>query len=93
MIRITGKPTAVGEYIVLACIEQDDKTPAGIYLPATAKEKLDYGQISSIGSDVPKNELSNNQFVCYKSYSQHPLSTSDGDFVTVHYKDIMAIIR
>lgn len=60
----------LGDHVVIRPLEAEDRTPGGIVLPDTAKEKSTKGEVVAVGSG---KVLSNGRVV--------PLSVKEGDKV------------
>lgn len=85
----------IGERVLIKPIEQDERTPAGIYIPETAKEKKKQGTVIEIGTfDKDKNiTISKGDTILYTGYSSEEIEIGDEKYIIVDYKDIIAKIE
>ncbi|AFZ23228.1 Co-chaperonin GroES [Cylindrospermum stagnale PCC 7417] len=93
----TVKP--LGERVLLKVSESEDKTPGGIFLPDTAKEKPQIGSVVAVGSGK-RNEDGSRQAidlqvgerVLYSKYAGTEIKLGDEDYVLLGEKDILATL-
>lgn len=92
------KPLA--DRVVVRPIEEEDKTPGGIILPDTAKEKPMRGEVTAVG----KGRLTDNgervamdvkvgDVVIYGKYSGTDFKMNDEDYLVLRESDILAIVE
>ncbi len=92
------KPLA--DRVVVKPIEEEDKTPGGIILPDTAKEKPMRGEVVAVG----KGRLTDNgervamdvkvgDVVIYGKYSGTDFKMNDEDYLVLRESDILAIVE
>ncbi len=92
------KPLA--DRVVVKPIEEEDKTPGGIILPDTAKEKPMKGEIVAVGDgkrddsgERIKLDVKNGDVVIYGKYSGTDFRMDDTDFLILRESDILAIVE
>ncbi|SRR5258708_18586674 len=82
--------------------DSQTKTPSGIYIPETAKEKPQVGQIMAIGpgaldehGKVRPMHVKVGQKVMYKKWGGNEVKAGDGfeEWIIVEQKDILAIVE
>ncbi len=93
---ITLRP--LGDRVVLRPITEEGKTPAGIVLPDTAKEKPQEGEVVAVG---PGRVLDNGQLVpmqvkvgdrvLFAKYSGTEVKIDGQEYLILHEGDILAI--
>jgi chaperonin GroES len=91
------KPLA--DRVVVEHVEQQDKTPGGIFLPDTAKEKPQEGLILAVG---PGRTLDNGTLVppavkagdrvIYSKYSGSEIKLDGKEYLIISEKDVLAIV-
>ena len=92
------KPLA--DRVVIKPIEEDDKTPGGIILPDTAKEKPMRGEIIAVGpgnyndkGERVKMDVKKGDVVIYGKYSGTDFKMNDQDYLILRESDILAIVE
>lgn len=90
----------LGDRVVVKPIQEEDKTPGGIILPDTAKEKPMKGEVVAVGPgrltedgkrltlDVKVGDV-----VIYGKYSGTEFKVDDQDYLILRENDILAIIE
>lgn len=93
----TVKP--LGERVLLKVSESVDQTPGGIFLPDTAKEKPQVGEVVAIGSGKQNEDgsrqvidLQVGERVLYSKYAGTEIKLGDEDYVLLGEKDILATL-
>jgi len=89
----------LGERVVIKPIEQDQTTKGGIFLPDTAKEKPQEGEVVAVGpgrvSDDGKRipmELSKGDKVIYSKFAGTEYKDGDDEYLILRESDILAKI-
>jgi chaperonin GroES len=92
------KPLA--DRVVIKPLEDEDKTPGGIILPDTAKEKPMKGEIISTGpgglnekGERVKMEVKKGDVVIYGKYSGTDFKMDNQDYLILRESDILAIVE
>ena len=89
----------LGERVVILPIEQDQTTKGGIFLPDTAKEKPQEGEVVAVGpgrtaddgSRIPM-ELSKGDKVIYSKFAGTEYKDGDEEYLILRESDILAKI-
>lgn len=92
------KPLA--DRVVVKPIEEEDKTPGGIILPDTAKEKPMKGEVVAVG-DGKRSEkgermamdVKAGDVVIYGKYSGTDFKLDNTDYLILRESDILAIVE
>ena len=90
------KIAPLGERVLIKILKQEDRTSAGIYLPETAKEKPQEGEVVALGPDVDEDEtpLSVGDVVMFPKYSGTEVKIDGEEHLLIDAGDILArIIR
>ena len=89
----------LGERVVVKPIEQEQTTKGGIFLPDTAKEKPQEGEVVAVGpgrvSDDGtriKMELSKGDRVIYSKFAGTEYKDGDEEYLILRESDILAKI-
>lgn len=96
--RTTIKP--LFDNVLIKPLEQEARTPSGIVLPDTAKEKPQMGQVMAVGpggtdergNKIPM-EVRVGQKVMYKKWGGNEIKVNNEEWLLVEQKDILAIIE
>ncbi len=93
----TVKP--LGDRVFVKVSASEEKTAGGIFLPDTAKEKPQVGEVVQVGpgkrnDDGSRQELevSVGNKVLYSKYAGTDIKLGTEDFVLLYEKDILAIV-
>jgi len=91
------KPLA--DRVIVRVLEADEKTAGGLYIPDTAKEKPQQGEVMAVGpgktSDDGKlvaMEVKVGDKVLYGKYSGTEVNVGGEDYLIMRESDIFAII-
>lgn len=97
------KPKAIKplfDYVLVKPLEDETKTPSGILLPETAKEKPQVGQIMAVGTGGVTDDgkkipmvVKVGQKVMYKKWGGNEIKVQGEEWLLVEQKDILAVIE
>ena len=89
----------LGERIVIKPMEQEEQTKGGIYLPDTAKEKPQEGEVVAVGSGRVTDdgtkiqmELGVGDRVIYSKYAGTEYKDGDDEYLIMRESDVLAKI-
>jgi chaperonin GroES len=95
--NMTGKLQPLADRVVVKPIPREEKTTSGIYIPDTAKERPQEGEIIAVGSgrltDDGKRiamELKVGDRVIYAKYGGTEIKIDDQELVIMRESDILA---
>lgn len=90
----------LGDRVVVQPTEQDEQTASGIFLPETAKEKPQQGEVVAAGPGARKEdgdriamEVSVGDKVLYARYSGTTVKLSGKEYLILKETDILAIVE
>jgi len=84
----------IGDRVVVEPLEEEQKTPSGIYIPDTAKEKEMKGRIVAIGNKVDKElDLKEEDIILYAKYAGTEIEIDDKKYLILKQSDILAKIE
>ncbi len=100
MAKSTKTMTPLFGNVLIKPLEAEEKTAGGIYLPDTAKEKPQVGEVMAVGKgswdeDGEKRipmEVSVGQKVMYKKWGGNEVKVGNEEWTIVDQKDILAIV-
>ncbi|MGB9707507.1 MAG: co-chaperone GroES [Microgenomates group bacterium] len=88
------------DYVLVKPLEMEEKTPSGIVLPDTAKEKPQMGEVMAVGpgnfNDEGKRlpmDVKVGQKVIYKKWGGNEIKVGMEEWLLLEQKDIMAIVE
>ncbi|OGK14777.1 co-chaperone GroES [Candidatus Roizmanbacteria bacterium RIFCSPLOWO2_02_FULL_37_19] len=88
------------DYVLIKPLEAETKTPSGIVIPDTAKEKPQMGEIMAVGpgstNDQGKKvpiEVKVGQKVLYKKWGGNEVKVGPEEWLLLEQKEIMAVVK
>lgn len=97
-MAVNLKPLA--DRVIVRPLEADDKTAGGLYIPDTAKEKPQQGEVIAVGpgkiSDDGKKlpmEVKAGDKILYGKYSGTEVRVGTEDYLIMRESDIFAIVQ
>ena len=95
--NMTGKLQPLADRVVVKPVEKEEKTKSGIYIPDTAKERPQEGEIIAVGpgrlTDDGKRiamDLKVGDMVIYARYGGTEIKIDDQELVIMRESDILA---
>ncbi|MCA1903991.1 MAG: co-chaperone GroES [Cyanobacteria bacterium M5B4] len=93
----TVKP--LGDRVFVKVSEKEEKTAGGIFLPDTAKEKPQVGEIAAVGPGKRNDDGSRQALevkvgdkVLYSKYAGTEIKLGSDEYVLLSEKDILAVL-
>ncbi len=87
------------DYVLVKPLQEEQKTPSGIVLPDTAKEKPQVGEVMAVGPGAMNDEgktlpmhVKVGQKVLYKKWGGNEIKVGMEEWLLIEQKDIMAIV-
>ena len=95
------------DYVLIRPLESETKTPSGIVLPDSAKEKPQVGEVMAVGpgSDCCEGECCGDekkkcggmvvkvgQKVLYKKWGGNEVKVGNEEWLLIEQKDVMAVV-
>lgn len=88
------------DYVLVRPLEQETRTPSGIVLPDTAKEKPQIGEVMAVGPGALNDEgktlpmlVKVGQKVLYKKWGGNEVKVGTEEWLLIEQKDIMAVVE
>lgn len=88
------------DLVLIKPLEEEEKTPGGIVLPDTAKEKPQKGRVMAVGSGALSDDgktlpmkIKVGQTVVYKKWGGNEIKVNGKEWLLVEQKDILAIFE
>ncbi|MEE8250710.1 MAG: co-chaperone GroES [Gemmatimonadales bacterium] len=92
------KVQPLSDRVVLRALEESEEMRGGLYIPDTAKEKPQQGEVVAVGPGriekgerVPM-ELKKGQKVLYGKYSGTEVTIDDEEYLIVKESDVLAVL-
>tara|TARA_B100000470_G_scaffold205498_1_gene180216 strand:+ start:322 stop:618 length:297 start_codon:yes stop_codon:yes gene_type:complete len=97
---VSLKLKPLGDRVIIQPSDDDvEKSPGGIYIPETAKEKPQKGKVVAVGTgrttdegNTIKMSVKLNDIVIYSKYAGTEYSENGADFLIVKESDVLAIV-
>jgi chaperonin GroES len=93
------KIVPLGDNVVVKRVEAESRTPGGIVLPDTAKEKPRQGRVLSVGDGrlLPGgtravHQVSEGDRVLFESYAGHEVVINDEELLIMREDEILAVV-
>ena len=85
----------LGNRVVLQELEAEEKTPSGIILPDSAKEKPQEAVVVAVGPGDEESEMQVKEGyrVIYAKYSGTDVKLDDEEYIIIDQKDIFASVK
>jgi chaperonin GroES len=81
----------LGDRVLLSIDQGEEKTAGGIYIPQTAQEKTQTGQVKAVGDDEEITVKTGDK-VMYDKYAGTTIAIDDVDHLIVRMSDIIAVV-
>ncbi len=90
----------LGDKVVVKRLQADERTPGGIVLPDSAKEKPQQGRVLSVGDGrlLPdgsrtKPQVTEGDRVLFSNYAGSEVVVDDDELLVMSEDDILAVLR
>ena len=82
----------LGDRVLIKIAESEEKTKGGLFIPQTAQEKTQTGNVEAIGDDKDAIKVKVGQKVMYDKYAGTSIKIDGVDHLIVKAGDIIAIV-
>jgi len=89
----------IGDRVVIKVVEREEKTASGLFLPDTAKEKPQEGEIIAVGTGkvvgdkVVALDVKTGDRVIYSKYAGTEVKYDGVEYLILREADILAIVE
>jgi chaperonin GroES len=96
--KVKGKIAPLADRVVIRPLEDTAEMKGGLFIPDTAKEKPQQGEVVAVGpgrvekGDRVPMELEVGNKVLYGKYSGTELTVNDNQYLIVKESDVLAVI-
>jgi len=89
--KTTFKFKPLKERVFVSYAEEPEKTPGGIYLPDTAKEKPQKGKVEAIGDKVESVKVGD--IILFDKYAGSKINIDGTEYLILKEEDILGILE
>lgn len=93
MSEVEVKIKPLGTRVLVRPVEESSRTSSGIYIPDTAKEKPQKGEVIAIGDEEEEIKVKVGQMVLYPKYVGTDIKLEGIDHIIMESDDILALIE
>ncbi len=83
----------LGSRVLVRLIAEESVTKSGLYVPDTAKEKPQRGEVVAIGDDTDVIKVAVGDRVLFPKYTGTEIKVGDADHLIIESADLLAILR
>ena len=87
------KITPLGDRVLVKVSESEEKTKGGLFIPQTAQEKTQTGDVTAIGDDKDAIKVKTGQKVMFDKYAGTSIKIDGDDYLVLKAADIIAVIE
>lgn len=89
-LKTTIKP--LGSRVLILPLEEESRTSTGIFIPDTAKEKPQRGEVIAVGDEEEDIKVKVGQVVLFPKYSGTDIKLDGIDHIIMESDDILAVL-
>lgn len=83
----------LGDRVLLKTEKEEEKTKGGLFIPETAQEKTQSGEVVAVGDDKEAIKVKNGDKVMYDKYAGTSIKLDGEEHLIVKMEDIIAIVE
>ncbi len=83
----------LGSRVLVRVMVQESVTASGLYVPDTAKEKPQRGEVVAVGDDTELIKVAVGDRVLFPKYTGTEIRVADADHLIIESTDLLAILR
>ncbi|MFW5694844.1 MAG: co-chaperone GroES [Alkalispirochaeta sp.] len=88
---MTVKP--LGDRILVKMEREEEKTKGGLFIPETAQEKTQVGEVVAVGTDDEEITVKKGDRVMFDKYAGTTVRIGDDDHLILTMSDVLAIVE
>jgi chaperonin GroES len=81
----------LADRIVARSLEAEAKSAAGLYLPESAKEKPQVGEVLAVGKDVKEVKVGDQ--ILYSKYGPNEVKVDGQELLLLKEEDVLAVVQ
>jgi chaperonin GroES len=93
MTEINIKVKPLGARVLIRPLQEETRTSAGLFIPETAKEKPQTGEVVAIGDDEEEIKVKVGQKVLYPKYTGNDIKLNGVDHIIMDASDLLAVLE
>ena len=83
----------LGSRVLIRVLAEESMTKSGLYVPDSAKEKPQRGEVVAIGEDTDLIKVAVGDRVLFPKYTGTEIRVTDQDHLILESTDLLAILR
>ena len=83
----------LGSRVLVRVMVQESVTASGLYVPDTAKEKPQRGEVVAVGDDTELIKVAVGDRVLFPKYTGTEIRVADSDHLIIESADLLAVLR
>lgn len=85
----------IGPRVVIQTKKEPERTESGLFIPESAREEKQRGDVVAVGQDDDGNDLplSTGDEIIYGGYSDEEIEIDGSEYIIVDYDDVLAKIE
>ena len=83
----------LGSRVLVLVLAQENRTPSGLVIPDTAKEKPQRGEVVAVGDDAEAIKVAIGDRVLFPKYTGTEIRLDDRDHLIIESTDLLAVLR
>ena len=83
----------LGSRVLVRILGEESVTKSGLYVPDTAKEKPQRGEVVAVGDDSEGIKVAVGDRVLFPKYTGTEIRVADEDHLIIESTDLLAILR
>ena len=83
----------LGSRVLVRILGEESVTKSGLYVPDTAKEKPQRGEVVAVGDDSEVIKVAVGDRVLFPKYTGTEIRVADEDHLIIESTDLLAILR
>lgn len=88
---MTVKP--LGDRILVKMEREEEKTKGGLFIPETAQEKTQVGEVVAVGTDDDEITVKKGDRVMFDKYAGTTVKIGDDDHLILTMSDVLAVVE
>jgi chaperonin GroES len=88
---MTVKP--LGDRILVKMEREEEKTKGGLFIPETAQEKTQVGEVVAVGTDDEEITVKKGDRVMFDKYAGTTVKIGEDDHLILTMSDVLAVVE
>lgn len=81
----------LADRIVAKSLEAETQSPSGLYIPDSAKEKPQMGEVLAVGKEVKEVKLGDR--ILYTKYGPNEVKIDGNELLLLKEEDVLAVVK